>query len=157
LKNYIKPRPGKIVDLKGKVLGTHDGAVFYTIGQRQNLNIEPTNPKQKPYYVIKTDVKKNLVIVGEDKKLYSKKLVAKDINFLSSKFKAQISNEIQNPKKEIKCLARIRYGHPKEKCKIEFQNEKILVEFEKPQRAITPGQSIVFYDKEKVLGGGIIE
>jgi tRNA-specific 2-thiouridylase len=149
LKNYIKPRKGKIVDLKGKILGNHDGAVFYTIGQRQNLNINPSNPKQKPFYVIRTDVKKNLVIIGEDKNLYSKKLTAIDVNWFGKEIKkGQI----------LKCLARIRYGHPKEKCSIKFlTNKKLKVEFEKAQRAITPGQSIVFYDDEKVLGGGIIE
>ena len=74
-------------------------------------------------------------------------MVVKEVNWIDEKFKNQNS----------KCLARIRYGHPNQNAKIKMQKSKLLVEFEKSQRAITPGQSIVFYQGEKVLGGGVIE
>jgi len=147
LADYLKPKTGKIINQQGKILGKHNGAIFYTIGQRQNLNIKPASPIWKPYYVIETDTKKNLVIVGREKDLYSKELVVKEVNWIDEKFKNQNS----------KCLARIRYGHPNQNAKIKMQKSKLLVEFEKSQRAITPGQSIVFYQGEEVLGGGVIE
>ena len=150
LKKYLKAKPGKIVDLQGRILGEHNGAIFYTIGQRQNLNIKPTKPTQKPFYIVRTDIKKNLVIVGEDKELYSKKLVAREINWIDK-------SNLANKTNWTNLTARIRYGHPKEKVKIKIKKEKVLVEFKKPQRAITPGQSIVFYNREEVLGGGVIQ
>ncbi len=156
LKKYIKPKKGKILDLKGKVVGEHEGAAFYTIGQRHSLPLEPKTPSQKPYYVVKTDIKKNIVVVGHEKDLYSKELMAEEVNWI---------DESRVKSKSFECQARIRYGHPKEDSKLKPQNSTLKVIFKKPQRAITPGQSVVFYkgesfdgaqDKE-VLGGGVIK
>jgi len=149
LQKYLKPKKGKIVDLNGKIIGEHFGALFYTIGQRHHLEIPADNPEQKPYYVARIDLAKNEVIVGHEADLYSKDLIANEINWIKS---------INNQQPAINNVeARIRYGHPKEKVKIKFQNSKIQATFDKPQRAITPGQSVVFYQNEAVLGGGIIE
>ena len=114
------------------------------------MPLEPKIPTQEPLYVVKTDIKKNIVVVGEEKDLYSKESVAGNINWIDNKFK------VQNLK--LSCLARIRYGHPKENCTIQPKaNSQLKVFFKKPQRAITPGQSVVFYQGEQVLGGGIIK
>ena len=150
LKKYIKPKKGEILDLKGKVVGEHEGAVFYTVGQRHSLPLKPKTPDEKPYYVIKTDVKKNIVVIGHEKDLYSKELIAEDVNWIKS---------INNKQSAISNLqARIRYGHPKETCSIsQMADGKVKVIFKKPQRAITPGQSVVFYLGQEVLGGGVIK
>lgn len=150
LKKYIKPKKGKILDLKGKVVGEHEGAVFYTVGQRHSLPLKPKTPLQKPYYVIKTDVKKNIVVVGQEENLYSKELIAEEVNWI---------DESRVKSKSFECRARIRYGHPAIPCrvsKLKSKNEKLKIIFEKPVRAITPGQSVVFYQGQEVLGGGVI-
>lgn len=193
LKNYIKSKRGEILDSAGKIVGQHEGAIFYTIGQRQNLNIKASVSNQKPYYVVNTDIKKNIVVVGYEKDLYSDELIAEDVNFLSSKFsrlnvgipisycgrkeksgkapakgdplrreararqRRQISNEIQKSNNKMNIQARIRYGHPAIGCRVvKGLGNRLKVKFDKPVRAITPGQSIVFYQKDEVLGGGII-
>jgi len=104
--------------------------------------------KGGPFYVIKKDVKENALIVSKDKKdLLSRKLKAKNINWISGK----------NPKLPLEVEAKIRYGHKGAQAIIKrYKNGKIKVIFSKPQRAITPGQSVVFYKEEELLGGGII-
>ncbi|MCX6760057.1 MAG: tRNA 2-thiouridine(34) synthase MnmA [Candidatus Nealsonbacteria bacterium] len=136
LKRYIKSRPGKIV-LGKKIIGGHIGLWFYTIGQRKGIGLSGG-----PFYVIDKDMKKNALIVSKDKKdLLKKELIAKDVNWIS------------NVKLPLKVEAKIRYRHKSAKAVI---TNKFKVIFDKPQRAITPGQSVVFYNKEELLGGGII-
>lgn len=142
--------PGEIRDLAGKKLGIHDGLINHTIGQREGLGIGGP----KAYYVVKLDKEKNILVVGEDKDLYQKTLSASDLNWIG-----------EEPKFPFICGGRIRYGHKIEECRLEkIDNKGIKVIFKKAQRAITPGQSIVFYlprrkpgENEKVLGGGVIE
>jgi tRNA-specific 2-thiouridylase len=163
LKRYAKKltKPGKIVDSKGNILGRHKGLVFYTIGQRERLGI---GGQTKPLYVLKLDIKKNQLVVGLDKDLYKKELVAEKINWID-----QISNikyqklKIKNQKfypersRRVKIKAQIRYGHKAESATLYFLSKKrARIVFKKPVRAITPGQSVVFYRKEQLLGGGII-
>jgi tRNA-specific 2-thiouridylase len=132
---------GPIKTLDGKIIGQHDGLINYTIGQREGLGLG--GPKS--YYVIKLNSKTNTLIVGDDKDLYQKELVANSLNWI-------------NKSKSKNIGARIRHGHPIENCEIEQINEdEVKVRFKKAQRAITPGQSIVFYYKGEVLGGGIIK
>ena len=155
LAKYIKVKKGDIINLKGKILGKHQGAWFYTLGQRHSLDIEPSSSSQEPYYVIKTDIKKNIVYVGRDKELYKKSLIAENVNWLVRDRDLRQRFE----KKGFECEARIRYGHPAIPCrvsKLKRKNEKVKIIFNKPQRAITPGQSVVFYKGEQMLGGGII-
>jgi len=145
LKKYIKKNPGPIKTIDGKIIGKHQGLPFYTIGQRRGVEIGGTGP----YYVVRTDYITNTLYVStnhDDPELYKKELIAKDVNWLAG---------IQS-KMPLKCEAVIRYRHKAVKCKISSKNGKYLVKFDKPQRAVAPGQSVVFYRGEELLGGGII-
>jgi len=139
LKNYIKPRSGKILDLKNKEIGTHDGVYYYTLGQRHGLDIK--NGKG-PYYVVKKDIGKNIIYVGKENDLFVKKAKVIKINWIS---KPENFPVIVN--------VRTRYRAPLKKCKLDNKGNLI---FYKPDRATTPGQSAVFYKGRELLGGGII-
>lgn len=144
LKRYLRPKKGRIIDTQGKTLGWHQGLPFYTIGQRKGIGLAGG-----PYYVLDKDLKKNLLVVTKNKEdLYKKELIVKNINWILGK----------TPKLPIKVKAKIRYRHNSAIAEIKRQskNKKYLVSFEKPQKAMTPGQSVVFYKGEKLLGGGII-
>ena len=139
------PEKGEIVLTTGEVLGTHQGLIHYTIGQRKGLGIS----YKEPLYVVKLDIQKNQVIVGTEKELYSNKLEATQVNWM-----VDIKEQLQNG---FNCFAKIRYRAKEAKAKIKEENQKIYVTFEELQRAITKGQSVVFYDEEGiVLGGGKI-
>ncbi len=136
-----KPKEGNIRLKTGEILGKHNGLINYTIGQRKGLGIS----YKYPLYVIDLDYINNEVIVGCEEELYSKKLIAKDLNF-------QVELE-----EEFTCFAKIRYRAKEAKAVVKLKNEEAEVEFLELQRAITKGQSVVFYDEEGiVLGGGII-
>jgi len=128
-----------------KIIGTHQGLPLYTIGQRKGIELGGTGP----YYVVKTDYKTNTLYVTNEvnhKALFSNQLNCKNINWIGGK----------TPKMPFNCSAKIRYGHKANKCTINQTKDKLSVKFEKAQRAITPGQSVVFYKKDELLGGGII-
>ena len=136
-------KEGDIIDKNGNILGKHKGIIYYTIGQRRGLGIA----KGKPLYVIEIDGKNNKIVVGEEKDLYKKFLIAENINFIS----------IEKLEKSMKVNAKIRYKHNPAKAIITpIEDNKVRVEFEKPQRAPTPGQAIVFYEDDEVVGGGFI-
>lgn len=147
-------KSGNIVDVSGKVYGQHIGLMNYTIGQRHGLGGIQLFEKNKkstifPAYVIKLNIKKNELIIGFEKDLYKDSLSAIKINYLQEKYKL---------KKEFNCVAKIRYGQHLSICKvINTDTGKAKIIFKTPQRAITPGQSIVFYKKNTLLGGGIIK
>ena len=139
----IKSKPGKIVNEKGIVLGKHVGLHRYTIGQRKGLGIA----NSVPLFVKGFNPQKNELIVGEEKEIFSKEAIANEINLI-------LIDEITKP---MEVMAKIRYAAKEAKAIIEpIGNDKIKVVFEEPQRAITPGQSIVFYIGDIVLGGGKI-
>jgi len=151
LKNYIKPKKGKIFLIESAPMhlcigakklvevGGHDGVYYYTIGQRHGLDIKDG---KGPYFIIKKDIKKNIIYVGKEKDLYSKKAKVKNINW------------IQKPEKFPVILdVRTRYRAPLAKATLKKDGTII---FKKPERAITPGQSAVFYLGQQVLGGGVI-
>ena len=155
LKEKLGKNPGPIKTIDGKIIGTHDGAIFYTIGQRKGIGIKGSLPGEqgKTYYVAAKDADTNTLWVaeGDNEKLFSKELIVKDVNWISGK----------QPKLPLKCLARIRYRQPLQNCAISsysYDRKNVLkVVFNTPQRAITPGQSAVFYNQKKeMLGGGII-
>jgi len=126
-----------------RVIGRHRGLAFYTIGQRKGIGLPGG-----PYYVLDKDLKKNLLIVTKNEKdLLKKELICKDINWISGKV----------PELPLKIKAKIRYRHQPASATIYYLKSNIYhLNFEKPQRAITPGQSIVFFKGQEVLGGGII-
>lgn len=138
----LKSNPGEIVNKKGEVLGKHDGLHGYTIGQRRGLGIA----YRVPLFVIGFDVNKNQVIVGEENELYTKEFLVKDYNLI-------LIDELVN---EMNAEIKIRYSANTAKGKIVKENEFIKVIFDEPQRAVTPGQSAVFYDGDIVIGGGKI-
>jgi len=135
-------KPGPIVNKEGEIIGKHKGLAFYTIGQRKGLNIA----HGRPLYVVNIDVENNTLIVSEEKNVYGKELRAKEVNWLVK--------DLEFP---LKVEAKIRYKHPPAKAEVRpTENGNFSVEFTQPQWAITPGQSVVFYDGDVVLGGGII-
>ena len=138
----IKPKEGNIVNSKGEVLGKHTGLYKYTIGQRKGLGIS----YKVPLFVLGFDIEKNEVIVGEEKELYKKEITVDEINLL-------LVNEINE---SIEVDVKTRYSSKVAKAKIVQEDNKIKVTFDEPQRAITPGQSAVFYIGDIVLGGGKI-
>lgn len=132
---------GKIIDTSGKILGKHSGFANYTIGQRKGLGISAENP----LYVLKIDAENKKIIVGKNDETFSKNLLAKNIHWI---YPPDFSKFFD---------AKIRYGFKTAKCKIFDEKNFLRVEFLESQRAITPGQSIVFYDGDEVIGGAIIE
>lgn len=149
LEQYLPGKSGDIVDEAGVVIGQHDGLMYYTIGQRQGLKIGGLKSAQEaPWYVAAKDLEKNQlkVVQGQDHPaLFKASLTAKDLTWISGK--APTKRTLQ---------AKIRYRQTASPCTLTVQDNTLKVEFEHPQRAVTPGQSIVFYDDEVCLGGGII-
>ena len=138
-----KPKAGNIVLSNGTILGKHKGLINYTVGQRKGLGIS----YEEPLYVIKLNPTTNEVIVGTEKDLYSKELIATDLNWIA----------IDELKEQMEVEAKIRYRAKESKCLITpLDSNNVKVEFTETQRAITPGQSIVFYKNDIVIGGGII-
>ena len=139
----IRPKKGNIVNSKGEILGKHTGLYNYTIGQRKGLGIS----YKVPLFVLGFNKAKNEVIVGEEKELYKKGITVTDINLL-------LVDKIEEP---MEVDVKTRYSSKVAKAKIEQDGENIKVTFDEPQRAITPGQSAVFYVGDIVLGGGKIK
>ncbi len=142
LKERIKPDPGPILDTEGRKLGEHEGLAYYTLGQRHGLDVGGGTP----YYVVakRPETKELVVSSNYHPKLYEGELEATELNWFVE------------PESEFDCSARIRYRQPLQKCHVELSDSVARVQFEDHQRAVTPGQSIVFYDGEQMLGGGII-
>ena len=139
-KDYPK---GDFVDLQGNVLGTHEGIINYTIGQRRGLGI----PADRRLYVKRLDTENNRVILADDEDLFDKEVMVREFNWITG----------DAPSEPIRCLAKIRYRHKEQPATATiFADGKARIVFDEPQRAITPGQSAVLYDGEIVLGGGII-
>lgn len=135
--------PGPIVDQEGNILGQHRGLPFYTVGQRRGLGLA----LGRPVYVVDIDRIYNRLVVGPEGDLLQRHLWAHRLNWIS----------IRQPDREISCAVQIRYNHPAAPARlVTVPDGDVHVEFDQSQRAITPGQSAVFYDRDAVLGGGII-
>lgn len=143
-KNPACLHPGDIVDTEGHVLGHPEGVPLYTIGQRKGLGI--AHPE--PLYVVDLDMAHDRVIVGGAKDVYADGLIAGDLSWIAI-------DALEAP---IAVTAKVRYGRREGRAHVEpLVGGKVKVRFEEPQRAVTPGQSVVFYDGDTVVGGGIIE
>ncbi len=143
LTKELSPSPGEIVDASGRVLGEHWGIEFFTVGQRRGLGIN----SERPLFVINVDSESKRVVVGNAEELLENSLWASDVNFISGCL----------PKSPIEVDAKIRYKAKTSRALVDAHADWAMVEFQEPQRAITPGQAVVFYDGEEVLGGGFIE
>lgn len=146
LSEYIPANPGKMMTLQGEEKGDHEGVMYYTIGQRHGLGIGGAGD---PWFVVGKDVEKNILYVEQGDRneyLYSDQLIASQLNWI-------------NPvEKTFTCTAKFRYRQKDTEVKVTFIDaDKVQVDFLSPQRAITPGQAVVFYQDEVCLGGGTIE
>jgi tRNA-specific 2-thiouridylase len=140
---HIPTKSGDIVNTEGKVLGKHTGLARYTVGQRQGLGLT----SNERLYVLRFDVANNRLVIGTRDQLLSNRLFATKLSWVSGKA----------PQQPINITAKIRYKSPEAAAKLYLHDGRAEVQFLKPQRAITPGQAVVFYQGEAVLGGGIIE
>lgn len=139
-----RPEPGPIVDFEGNIRGMHKGIIYYTIGQRRRLGIS----NRTPLYVLKIDKEKNAITVGPREKLYHSELIAKNINWIL----------IPELDKTITAKAKIRFAHREADANLfPLDKGRVKVSFKTPQMSPTPGQAVVFYIDDYVLGGGIIE
>lgn len=143
-KNFnVERRDGNFLDKSGNVLGRHNGILNYTVGQRKGLGVT----FGEPMYVTAINAADNTVILGKDGEQYSTDLTATDLNFIPFDF----------PSSEISVTAKIRYqAKPENAMVVPLATNKVKVIFDRPQRAVTKGQSVVFYDENIVIGGGVI-
>jgi len=138
-----KMEQGNFVDMNGKVLGKHKGISHYTIGQRKGLGLS----LGKPGFVVEINAETNEVIIGDNEDVFGTKLLATNLNFMS----------IDKLDGEMRVKGKIRYSHKESECIIKMVNDDLLeCEFKDAQRAITPGQAVVFYDNDCIIGGGTI-
>jgi tRNA-uridine 2-sulfurtransferase len=139
-------RPGEFVDVKGEKLGEHPGHQHFTIGQRRGMRLA----MGRPVYVVNIDAVKNRVVIGEKQDLLRQSLTARQVNWISDK--------VEKAGGAVRCSAKIRYNHAPQPATVAITAPgEIQVRFDEPQSAITPGQAVVVYDGDVVLGGGWIE
>jgi tRNA-uridine 2-sulfurtransferase len=153
LSNYLPAKSGDMVDIvTGEVKGRHDGLMYYTLGQRQGLGIGGSGTGE-PWFVADKDLERNILYVVQGDKhpsLYSTSLIASGVNWIAGADKL--------PEGPFPCTAKFRYRQPDQGVKLTTRPDgTVLVEFDQPQKAITPGQAVVFYQGEECLGGGTIE
>ena len=151
LSTYLPAQPGAIVTDSGVELGTHQGLMYHTIGQRQGLGIGGTKDfDESPWYVVEKDLEHNKLVVAQGN---NNPLLFKQTMTVTSPF--WISGALPAP--DFECSAKIRYRQADQRCTVTSCEGELQVHFETPQRAITPGQSAVFYLDDRCLGGGVIE
>lgn len=151
LKQYLPAQPGDIETCEGKVIGRHHGLMYHTIGQRQGLGIGGLrDANDNPWYVLRKDLQRNVLVVGQGNDhpwLFATALRASEIYWVNPL-------EVDAPRR---LRAKVRYRQADQDCTLERRDDGYRVLFERPQRAVTPGQSVVFYQGEVCLGGGVIE
>ena len=145
VENRIKKNPGKTINTAGENIGEHPGVHFFTIGQRRKLGLKDNF--NEALYVTKIDADKNEITLGSESELYKTRLYASKINFISGII----------PDNSIKVNVKIRYKSQMSPATLSANLNNAIIDFDEPQRAITPGQPAVFYQNDKVVGGGIIE
>ena len=142
----VRPRPGNLVNVEGEVLGAHPGIQFFTIGQRRGLGLNGNT--QRPLYVTRIDAESNEVVLGNSEDLFRSSLWASKVNYISGDAPADMTG----------VTAKIRYKASEAQASvIPLENNWAEIRFDEPQRAVTPGQAVVFYSGERILGGGYIE
>ena len=151
LKQYLPAQPGRMLTPEGVDMGQHQGLMFYTLGQRQGLGIGGVkDASDEPWFSLKKDLENNVLIVGQGTEhplLFNDNLSATDIHWIHGA-----------PESGYQCQAKTRYRQPDQACNITLDKSGgCHVLFEQPQRAITPGQSVVFYQNDLCLGGGVID
>lgn len=153
LSHYIKPQKGKVLNEKGKVIGEHNGSVFFTLGERHGFNITKKGIEKGPYYVVGKDVKKNILFVSNNNPTRNDSRS----DFSSTIFELQDTNWISGkPKEKKQYTVQIRYHGEILTCFLEFSSKnKTKIIFKNPV-LIAPGQSCVIYDKDVCLGGGVV-
>ena len=153
LKRFLPEKQGAVLDEQGNKIGNHDGAYYYTFGQRHGFVITKKTSEDKPYFIASKNIKKNTITVSNkfnEETIFDKKEIEiKNVNWIFG----------EEPDFEKSYQARIRYRQTFQFCKIykDLTSSKIKVIFDKPQKAVSAGQSVVFYDGEICLGGGIIK
>jgi tRNA-specific 2-thiouridylase len=151
LQQYLPAQSGDIHSLEGEYLGQHQGLMYHTIGQRQGLGIGgKANHGDAPWYVVEKDLENNILLVAQGNDhpaLFKKALHTGPIYWVSG----------EQPSTPLECKAKTRYRQPDQACTLYATEKGYRVDFIEPQRAITPGQSVVFYNDELCLGGGVIE
>ncbi|MCH9698302.1 MAG: tRNA 2-thiouridine(34) synthase MnmA [Gammaproteobacteria bacterium] len=154
LQRFLPAQPGEIQTTEGQVLGEHQGLMYYTLGQRQGLGIGGVRgiEAEQPWYVVKKDLTSNVLMVGQGHDhplLFSQTLTANQLTWLSGHSQPQ----------QFQCHAKSRYRQADQACHVELDEAQKTCEvrFQHPQRALTPGQSIVFYNDDECLGGGVIQ
>jgi tRNA-specific 2-thiouridylase len=152
LAHYIKTEKGNVLDTKGEIIGTHDGSIFYTIGQRHGFDITKKSSHDPRFFVVSKDLKNNTITVAdkesESQEVYNiKEIIIKHLHFISG----------EEPIFPLKTSVRIRYRQEKQSCVVDKKTDGYHVVFDAPQNAIAVGQSAVFYNGETCLGGGIID
>ncbi len=151
LSHYISARKGEMRTPDGNLIGEHDGVMYYTLGQRNGLGIGGRrNAGSEPWYVVGKDVAANILYVAqgnETRWLQSSRLRASELSWVAG----------SPPAMEFRCAAKTRYRQPDQDCHFKICDNGCMVEFDSPQRAVTPGQSVVFYRDQECLGGGIID
>lgn len=151
LEQYLPAMPGDIETPEGRVIGQHTGLMYHTLGQRQGLGIGGTrNGSDAPWYVVGKDLERNVLIAAQGSDhplLFTDSLSAEQLHWING----------EPSEGEFNCAAKTRYRQPDQECTIKILGDTCRVEFKQPQRAVTPGQSVVFYCGERCLGGGIIQ
>jgi tRNA-specific 2-thiouridylase len=148
LARYIKQKEGKVLNSKGKVIGSHPGSDLFTIGERHGFSVTEKTPNDEPYYIVAKDHKKNTLTVvqkRQERGFYTKKVIIDRIHWIS-----------ETPKENKNYLARIRYREPLSAATLRKKGKNWEIIFKKPRRAVAPGQSLVLYSGQRVLGGGVI-
>ena len=151
LKQYLPAQPGDIETTEGQIIGRHHGLMYHTIGQRQGLGIGGLQgASDDPWYVLHKDLERNVLVVGQGNNhpwLFSSALACSHIYWVNPLTLAE----------PMRLTAKVRYRQPDQACTLERTAEGYLIRFDEPQRAVTPGQSVVLYQDDVCLGGGVIE
>lgn len=151
LSQYLPAQAGEIVTDEGKVIGEHLGLMYYTFGQRQGIGIGGVkNSAEAPWFVVDKDLAHKKLIIGQGHEhplLMSRSLFTQNMDWVAG----------TAPEMPLRCTAKTRYRQPDQDCVVSIEDDGLRVTFDQPQRAVTPGQSVVFYQGEVCLGGGVIE